>query len=150
EGGNGARTARLRVGATCGEHAEERYVIAGDDGPIACARQSALAALTIDPARLREARLVTTSSDAVERVELEGEGATLTLRRGEDGWQLEVGDDTGPADEAAVTSWLAALEASRALDVEALDGEPGHGLASPRRTLTLHRSDDEGQERVSF
>lgn len=134
----GTRVARLRVGAVCGEHAEERYAIVGDTGPVVCVLTSRLDALALEGRELRETRLLPVPTDAVESLVLEG-AERLELRREDAGWTLKVGEgEARPADSAAVEAWIGGLRDRRALDFEA---GGGHGLAAPGRTLTVRRSD---------
>lgn len=139
----GTRRARLRVGAVCGEHTSERYAIVGEDGPIVCALASELSPLELDPANVREARLVGVGADAMERIVLESGGRTLTLSRADAGWELAVGEGApSAADDTAISEWVQQLRESRALAFEPIAGDAlGHGLAAPAATLTIARSD---------
>ncbi len=146
ESAHGTRSGRLRVGDVCGEHTTERYAIAGDEGPVVCVLTSELDALALDPAAVREGRLVSVGADAVERITLESGGRTLTLRRAESGWELANGDAATPADDGAISEWLRQLRDARAAAFEPIEGDaPGHGLAAPRATLTIARSDSEAE-----
>jgi hypothetical protein len=144
----GQRVGRLRVGAPCGEHTEERYARVGDDGPIACVSFADVQPLEIDRDHLREQRLIAVTDDAIERIEIESGGRRLELRRTDARWELRTGrgelGEATTADGEAIASWLRELRESRARELAPLTGgDPGHGLASPRATLTLDRSDDE-------
>ena len=145
---SGQRVGRLRVGAPCGEHTDERYARVGDDGPVACVSFGDVQPLEVDRDHLRELRLITVTDDAIERIELEGGGRRLELRRTDTRWELRSGQGelgaASTADGDAIASWLHELRDSRAREFAPLtSGAPGHGLASPRSTLTLHRSDDD-------
>jgi hypothetical protein len=156
EDATGSRVARLIVGDVCGEHADERYA-RGGDGPVVCVLTSDLSALEVDVERVREPRLLGVSNDAVEAVTLEVGGRELELRRAsrddadaEDvpadagGWELAVGGaEPVAADEEAIAAWLDALREARVEAFEPVEGEPGHGLASPRAVLTVRRADAE-------
>lgn len=128
--------ARLRVGEACGEHEDERYAIAGDDGPVVCVLSSDVQALELRPETLRETALLPLGDDAIERIE----AGDVTLRRGETSWEMVSGGDAQPADDAAIAAWLGSLRAATVRRFEALDaGDHGVGDA----TVTFHRSDDE-------
>ncbi|MCC6877183.1 MAG: DUF4340 domain-containing protein [Sandaracinaceae bacterium] len=139
----GERRARLRVGAVCGEHAEERYAIAGDGGPVVCVAASDVSALDVDTERLRELRPITTPDDAVERVEVARAGHRLELRREEAEWRVVVdGGAPQAADPTAVSAWLGELRRARA---EGFDPLPA-SLPEATATLTIHRAEDGGEE----
>ncbi len=150
EDARGTRQVRLRIGETCGEHDGERYAIAGD-GPVVGVRASALDPLVLDAEALREPRLVTTGSDAVERMVLEAGRSRIELaREGESGWQVTHDGETEAADDAAIAEWLDALRQQRAQAYEPLEGDGSHGLASPAATLTITRSDEDGSETLKL
>ena len=139
----GQKSGRLRVGAVCGEHTDERYALVADGGPVVCVLSSALDALTLEESTLRESRLLPLSADAVEGLVLEGAGGRLELRREDSEWQrVREGEAPVPADDGAIAEWLGALRDSRAVGFEDIAGDaPGRGLGAPAATLTIRRSD---------
>ncbi|HJL20255.1 MAG TPA: DUF4340 domain-containing protein [Sandaracinaceae bacterium LLY-WYZ-13_1] len=142
----GAREARLAVGEACSEHEDERYARVGD-GPVVCVAAADVAALSFEADAVRERRLLAVSDDRVESVRVEAGERRLALRRTESGWELEADGETAAADDAAISAWLGALRDQRAERFEPVEGEaPGHGLGEPRATVTVRRTDDEGQE----
>lgn len=137
--GDGTRRVRLRVGNPCGEHTDERYAIASDSGPVVCVLSSDLAALEIDAERLREGRLFTLANDQISRVVVEAGGRTMELSRDESAWNVEIGGESTPADDGAISEWINSLRESRALAFEPY-AEGARGIASPTATLTIHRA----------
>lgn len=142
------RVARLRVGELCGEHTDERYAIAGDEGPVVCVPVGDLDGLEVDRTALHEDRLLPVSNDAIEKlVLLRGDGR-FELRREEGDWQLFTGPASDPgepqaASADAIAEWTAQLREARAQAFEGFEGEPGHGVGDPSARLTVQRSDRE-------
>ncbi|MGF1467799.1 MAG: DUF4340 domain-containing protein [Sandaracinaceae bacterium] len=135
--GEGPRRLLLEVGAPCEGHPDERYARA-QGGPVVCLRGADLEALDIDAARLRERRLVTLRDDEIERIEVEADGASLTLARADGGWTVaSTGGEPRAADPSAIEAWLRSLRAMAAVGFE----PPGDGSAPERSTLRIRRTD---------
>ena len=128
DGGAGAdgvrRDAVLRVGAPCGEHAEERYARLGRDGPLWCLRVAGLEALRVSPRQLRDERIVDVEAMDLTSVELRADGHRLVLRRAEDAqtegepWELLLDDEVqerrvGEAEVRRLLDLLAGLKVAR-------------------------------------
>lgn len=144
---------RVRVGAACPDHEDEVVVVAGA-GPVVCVDADSVTRFDAAPERLREARVVATPDDDVERVEIEVGDARFSVRRDDDGWLLVEEGAGGPveraADATAVEEWLGALRREELTSLEPAtdDAIAARGLTRARATLTLTRTDDGGSEIV--
>lgn len=139
---------RLRVGGACPGHEGELTAIAGDDGPVVCVAAESIAALDVEADRLRENRLVSMRDDELERASVDA-SSDFELRRRDEAWQIARGDDDAvAADQDAIADWMRALRAQEASAYEpATDAAlRARGLATPRATITLHRSDADRRE----
>lgn len=141
----------VRVGAACPEHDDEVVVAAGE-GPIVCVEAAAIENFDATAERLREARVVSTPDDDVERVRIEVGDASFELRRDDSEWVLVDGESETLADASAVEEWLGALRHETFTSLEpATDASiADRGLDAPRATLTLTRTDDGGTEVVTL
>ena len=100
-----------------------------------------------DPDRWRDKAMLSLAPSTVESVTVESQQGTYTARRGPDGWAIQEGGTTAPADSAAVARWLrrfAPLQANGFFDAAPrflLRDEPDYRLilrtASGADTLSL-------------
>ncbi|UJR80960.1 DUF4340 domain-containing protein [Sandaracinus amylolyticus] len=139
---------RLRIGGACPGREAEVVAMVGDEGPIVCVTAESISTLDLGVDRLRESRLVAMRDDEMERAELDG----YQLRREDMGWQIVQGEDERAADDDAIADWTNQMRAQEALAYEPATDEAlrARGLATPRATITLHRSDQERSERVAL
>ncbi len=137
---------RLRAGAVCGEHAEERYIAIDEGKDIFCALQADLAPLRKDLASFRERRALALEDTEVAGVRIDAGAQRLSLEQSDGLWSFSLtrGKRTvleGKAREGAVDEWLAALRATVVEDVEAgpLGGERVTLTFTRRKALPEHR-----------
>ncbi|AKF06420.1 DUF4340 domain-containing protein [Sandaracinus amylolyticus] len=142
---------RLRIGGACPGREAEVVARVGDEGPIVCVTAESISTLDLGVDRLRESRLVAMRDDEMERAEIDGD-ADYQLRREDMSWQIVQGEDARAADDDAVADWTREMRALEALAYEPATDEAlrARGLAAPRATITLHRSDQERSERVAL
>ncbi len=135
----------LRVGAPCGGHEGERYARQGGKGPLVCVRESALAPFRLDPASLRDPRLLDAELLDVARIEVQEGGRRTVIERAEQekqgdgegasssGWHLRSDDFDGEVSEDYVRRFLGGVVSARAERFEAVEEAAirRHGLSSP-------------------
>ncbi len=104
----------LRVGAACGERANETFVQV-DQGPVMCAADEDLAKLTRPVEALVDRSPFPLEPDGVVEIRLEVAGRAIVLTKKEERWQLQrtgTGSASAKAidaDREAVTEWIKAL-----------------------------------------
>lgn len=148
-GARGQRRGRLRIGAPCGDHPNERYALSSDRGPVMCIASSELSALEFETANVRETRFLPVAVESIERIDLARGGRTLSVHREDEEWKLEIDGEERAADGASVTEWIGQLRDLRALGFDAF-AEGAHGIGSPQATLTVHGSEDESETRFAL
>lgn len=128
------RTLRLRVGAPCEGHPDERYFTAEDIGgtrPILCVALAELQPALDALAQPREERLLTLRPERIGAIELAEGGQRLRVERRADGWHYRLerkgeAKREGEAEQGSVEAWLGLLGAARAhaFDQGAASGGP--------------------------
>jgi len=131
----------LRVGAVCGEHAEEFYIQV-EQGPIMCAASEDLSKLRKSMDDLIERSPVPVDPSRLTEVVFENASQTITLTHVEERWRLRQARSGKPpaerdADREAVNEWLNSLRALQFVG----RGEPGVALSGePLATLEFKTS----------
>lgn len=136
-------TNTIRIGAACPGDASTQVAVRVDEGSIACVERASLNALFDAQAQLRETRLLMSSEDQAERIEMhEGTNLVNVELQGED-WALMHGTTRTNSDETSVHEFVRQL---RAQEADAfLPATPenlaAHGLSPERATLMVRRAD---------
>ncbi|HEX7476562.1 MAG TPA: DUF4340 domain-containing protein [Polyangiales bacterium] len=138
-------TLRFAVGAACGSHAGESYVMV-DAGPVMCATDAELQKLSRPADELREARALPLDDVEMHGVHVRVGSAELVLAQQGDNWNYQLLDHgratrSGAADAGAVADWFKALRS-----VSALRFAPGAagaldvGLGTPSVVVRFERA----------
>lgn len=131
----------LRVGAVCGEHADEFYIQV-EQGPIMCAAGEDLSKLRKSMEDLIERSPVPVDPSRLTEVVFRDATQTITLIHVEERWRLRQARSGKPpaereADREAVKEWLSSLRALQFVG----RGEPGGALpGEPLATLEFKTS----------
>lgn len=106
------------------------------EGPVAEVRADVLDSVRKELDQLRDRSLVSFTSTDATRVRVEGEGETIVLQKGDDGWRLAEPKEA-KAKGWRVTSLLSTFSRLRADRLAPVDAKAAdYGLAEPRRTVT--------------
>lgn len=102
----------LRVGAACGDHAQETFIQV-DQGPVMCAADEDLSKLSRPIEELVDRTPFPADPEGVVEIRLDAAGRSISLTKKEERWLLRA---TGAAkeieaDRIAVTEWIKSLRA---------------------------------------
>ena len=145
-------TNTIRIGALCPDPESVRVAVRVDEGSVACVERASLSALFDAQAQLRETRLLMSSEDQAERIEVrEGTNIVDVQLTGED-WALRHGTTQSNSDQTSVHDFVRQLRAQEADAYLPASDEnlAAHGLATPRGTLLLQRADAAYRETVDI
>lgn len=122
---------RFRVGAPCGEHEGERYLLVGETGPVMCVAEADVLPVRQAAAQLRETRFVALEEKDVTSIVLEQDGSTLHLRRDGSGFVAEytpvAAEPTPQTTQAqSVAQWLEELATVQVIALDALPVAAAH------------------------
>lgn len=134
-------TNTVRIGAACAEATQ--VAVRVDEGSVACVERASLSALFDAQAQLRETRLLMSSEDQAERIEVrEGTNIVDVQLNGED-WVLRHGTTQSNSDQTSVHDFVRQLRAQNADAYLPASNEnlTAHGLTTPRGNLLLRRAD---------